>query len=88
MSSVPPKSSEKPDAVIIVQKFMDQHPSCEITYSFTEEGEDHEKRYQFSYKMGEEVLARGSAMSKKKKAKRCAAQRTEDALRRLGYKLW
>jgi len=88
MSSAPPRSSEKPDAIIIVQTFMDQHPHFEMAYSCIEEGNDHEKSYQFCYKMGEQVLARGSAMSKKKKAKRCAAQRAEDALRRLRYRLW
>jgi Double-stranded RNA binding motif len=87
MSFARPRSSEMPDAIIIVQKFMDQHPHYELAYSFTEEGEAHQRRYQFCYTMGDEVLARGSVMSKKKKAKRCAAQKTEDVLRSRGYRL-
>jgi dsRNA-specific ribonuclease len=88
MSSASPNSSERHDAILIVQKFIDQHPPFQLTYSCIEGGEAHEKTYQFRYKMGEEVLAQGTPLSKKKKAKRCAAQRTEDVLRCRGYKLW
>jgi dsRNA-specific ribonuclease len=88
MSSARPRLSENSDAILIVQRFMDQHPHFAVAYSFTEEGKNHEKRYQFCYTMGGEVLARGSVMSKKKKAKRCAAQKTEDVLRSRGYGLW
>jgi dsRNA-specific ribonuclease len=88
MSSARPRSSENPDAILIVQQFMDQNPQFDVAYSCTEEGPNHKKRYQFCYTMGEDVLARGSVMSKKTKAKRCAAQKTEDVLRSRGYKLW
>lgn len=74
------------DPIGTIGAFQDKNPLLEITLEFTQEGPMHSPMYTATYKMGFRVIGGGDASLNKTDAKRSAASRALDTLRREGYR--